>query len=80
MSKSGSEGRADRSAHAMTDGQRAYEQRRATEAGVSLDAWMARKARAAAAAATATPTPRPKAPRKKSGLLARLLDRAHRPL
>ena len=63
----------------MTDGQRAYEQRRAAKAGKSLDSWLEQKrkrqeAEAKAAASAAPPPP------KKSGLFRRLLDRAHKPL
>ena len=59
----------------MSKGQRAYEQRRADEAGLSLDAWLKRKTREAAAPAPAAA----KAPARK-GLIGRLLDRAHKPL
>ena len=61
---------------AMSAGKIAYETRRAAEAGLSLDAWLKRKAREAAPAASA---PVRKAPARK-GLIARLLDKAHRPL
>lgn len=67
----------------LTDGQRAYEARRAAKAGVPLEKWLAEKdkrakldaaelAREAAAAKPATP--------EKKGWLGRLLDRAHQPL
>ncbi len=64
---------------AMSRGKLAYEARRATEAGMTLEAWLSKKARDAARAAadtvrTAKGPPRPK------GLIARLLDRAHKPL
>lgn len=66
----------------LSEGQRAYEAKRAAKAGVSLDKWMADKARAQEAAAraerkaaeAARPVPR------KRGLLARLIERAHKPL
>ncbi len=61
----------------LSTGQREYEMRRAKEAGVSLEAWMARKARAAAAAVPAEGRPPAKTRRS---LFAKLLDRAHRPL
>lgn len=62
----------------MTEGQRAYEAKRAAKAGVSLDKWLTMKtqerdqltAKAAAAAA----------PAKKPGFLARLLERANKPI
>jgi hypothetical protein len=65
----------------LTDGQRAYEQRRAAKAGVSLDKWLDTKRREQEAAAKArakaeAPPPPPKPP----GLLSRLIDRAHKPL
>ena len=65
----------------LTDGQRAYEAKRAAKAGMSLDKWLASKQRQVAAeerekqkAAEATKPP------KKPGLISRLLDRAHKPL
>ena len=78
MAKSGSDD--GRPSRALTDGQRAYETRRAEEAGLSLEAWMARKSRAAAAAAAAAPASRPAATKAGKGLFARLLDRAHKPI
>jgi hypothetical protein len=65
----------------LTDGQRAYEEKRAARAGMSIDKWLASKQRdaeqeaAARARATAAPTPT-----KKPGLLGRLIERAHQPL
>jgi hypothetical protein len=65
----------------MTEGQRAYEARRAAKAGLSLDKWLAAKERdrlaeekAKAKAVDQTKTAKP------PGLLKRLLDRAHKPL
>jgi hypothetical protein len=66
----------------MSEGQRAYEAKRAAKAGMSLDKWMnlkdreraqelREKEKAAKAAAE---------PPKKPGILSRLLDRAHKPL
>jgi hypothetical protein len=65
----------------MSEGQRAYEARRAARAGMSLEKWLAQKGRERAAETraqtdAAKPAPRPKKP----GLWSRLLDRAHRPL
>ena len=65
----------------MTDGQKAYEAKRAAKAGVSLDKWLDIKQREqeraekekVKAAKTAQPA-------KKPGLFARLIDRAHKPL
>ena len=67
----------------LTDGQRAYEARRAAKAGLSLDKWLAAKEREAADAARAEEKARKAGevkPAKPPGLLRRLLDRAHRPL
>ena len=65
----------------MSEGQRAYEAKRAAKAGMSLDKWLARKDRERAAEARAqTEATRPAPPPKKPGLLSRLLDRAHKPL
>jgi hypothetical protein len=65
----------------LTEGQRAYEARRAAKAGLSLDKWLASKQREQEAetrekqkaAEAARPT-------KKPSLISRLLDRAHKPL
>ena len=61
----------------MTEGQRAYEQKRAAKAGKSLDGWLdqKRKQQESAAKQAAPPTPP-----KKPGLIRRLLDRAHKPI
>jgi hypothetical protein len=65
----------------MSEGQRAYEAKRAAKAGMSLDKWLARKDRERAAEARAqTESARPAPPPRKPGLLSRLLDRAHKPL
>lgn len=65
----------------LTEGQRAYEAKRAAKAGMSLDKWLALKQREAEAEAKlklkATEAVKPAKP---PGLLSRLLDRAHRPL
>jgi hypothetical protein len=68
----------------LTEGQRAYESKRAAKAGMSLDKWLAQKerertaeadalARAAAAAKEAV-TP------KKQGFFSRMLAKAEKPL
>ena len=62
-------------ARAMSQGQLAYETRRAAEAGLSLDAWLARKARDAAG-----PVVKAEPAVKARGLVGRLLDRAHKPI
>jgi hypothetical protein len=63
----------------MTDGQRAYEAKRAAKAGVSLDKWLAMKARERVAEEKAREKPDVKPP-KKPGLITRLIDWAHKPL
>jgi len=66
----------------LTDGQRAYEARRAAKAGVSLEKWLATKDRQAAEAARAESKAATQARKttKKPGILARLIERAHKPL
>ncbi|WP_428488177.1 hypothetical protein [Rhodopila sp.] len=64
----------------LTEGQRAYEAKRAAKAGMSLDKWLASKQRQQEAEVKA----RLKAeiavkPPKPPGFFARLLERAHRP-
>lgn len=61
----------------MTDGQRAYEQKRAAKAGKSLDTWLDQKRKQQENAAKQAAPPEPP---KKPGLIRRLLDRAHKPL
>ncbi|HEX4368814.1 MAG TPA: hypothetical protein VH023_18395 [Rhodopila sp.] len=65
----------------LTEGQRAYEAKRAAKAGMSLDKWLTSKqrqqeadAKAKLKAAEAAKPPKP------PGFLGRLLERAHRPL
>ncbi|MCX7685447.1 MAG: hypothetical protein N2Z67_09280 [Acetobacteraceae bacterium] len=74
---------ADRPESRLSPGQRAYEERRARKAGMSLEKWLALKekdraaeeAKARKAAAPAKP-----APAKKPGFFQRLLEKAERPL
>lgn len=60
----------------MTDSQRAYEQKRAAKAGMSLEKWIAAKER--------KPTPEAAPPKaaapKKPNLFSRLIERAQKPL
>ncbi len=65
----------------MTEGQRAYEAKRAAKAGVSLEKWLSQKERdrqqeVKAREEAAKPPPPPKKP----GFFSRLLDKAHKPL
>lgn len=64
----------------LTDGQRAYEARRAAKAGMTLEAWLREKEkRAKAEAAEAAKATTPEAA-KKPGFFSRLLERAQKPL
>ena len=60
----------------MSEGQLAYEQRRAAKAGKSLDTWLEGKRKADAEQAKAAAPAKPRKP----NLLSRLIDRAHQPL
>lgn len=67
----------------MTEGQRAYEAKRAAKAGMSLERWLDQKAKEAAAERTAAAkaqqaeaTPAKKPP----GFFARLLEKAQKPI
>jgi len=69
----------------LTEGQRAYEAKRAAKAGMSLEKWLAAKEKDAAAEAKAKAKAEEKAreaakPPKPPGLFARLLERAQKPL
>ena len=66
----------------LSEGQRAYEAKRAAKAGMSLDKWLASKQRQQEAEARAREkAAEPAKPaKKKPGLFARLLERAHKPL
>jgi hypothetical protein len=65
----------------MTEGQRAYEARRAAKAGLSLDKWLAAKERDRLAEERAKAKAMEAVkPAKPPGFFRRLLDRAHKPL
>jgi len=65
----------------LTEGQRAYEARRAAKAGVSLEKWLAQKEKQAQAdAAAQRKAAEPPKPAKKPGFFARLLEKAQKPL
>ena len=65
----------------LSEGQRAYEAKRAAKVGMSLDKWLASKQRAQEAEERARQkAAEPPKPVKKPGLLARLLERAQKPL
>lgn len=67
-------------AKALSEGQRAYEARRAAKAGMSLDKWLEAKAKDREAEARAHAKTGAAKPAKKPGLIGRLLERAQRPL
>jgi hypothetical protein len=69
----------------MTEAQRAYEAKRAAKAGLTLERWLERKEKAAAGereavAATAKQRQPAAGAKGKLGFLARLLERAQKPL
>ena len=65
----------------LSEGQRAYEAKRAAKAGMSLEKWLAAKEKdAQAEAAARQKAAAPPAPPKKPGFFARLLEKAQKPL
>jgi hypothetical protein len=66
----------------LSDGQRAYEAKRAAKAGMNLDRWLENKQRAQQAEERAREKAAAEAakPAKKPGLISRLIERAHKPL
>jgi hypothetical protein len=64
----------------MSEGQRAYEEKRAAKAGMSLQKWLDAKDRDRREEERAREKAVKQAEPKKRGLLTRLLDRAHKPL
>lgn len=73
-------GQAVKTKRTLTEGQRAYEARRAAKAGMSLDKWLDAKQRQQQAEARAKQkVTAPVKPTKKPGLFARLIERAQRP-
>ncbi len=62
----------------MSEGQRAYEARRAAKAGMSLEKWLELKSKEAASRARQARVETPAA--KKPGLISRVLEKARRPL
>lgn len=63
----------------LTEGQRAYEAKRAAKAGMTLEAWLREKEKRAKAEAEAAKVVAPEPP-KKPGFFTRLLERAQKPL
>jgi hypothetical protein len=65
----------------MTDAQRAYEEKRAAKAGLSLDKWLELKERDRRDEVRAREQAvRAAAPPKQPGFFSRLIERAHKPL
>jgi hypothetical protein len=66
----------------LTEGQRAYEAKRAAKAGMSLEKWLdvKRREREAEERARRKEAAEVAKQPKKPSLIARLLDRAHKPL
>ncbi|MGE0223107.1 MAG: hypothetical protein AB7F35_22130 [Acetobacteraceae bacterium] len=65
----------------MTEGQRAYEAKRAAKNGMSLEKWLVAKERDREAEEKAKQKAvEPPKPAKPPGFLARLIERAQRPL
>lgn len=62
----------------MSEGQRAYESRRAAKAGMSLDKWLESKEKEAETRAREEAVEKPKT--KRPSLFSRLIDKAHKPL
>ena len=69
--------------HKMTAGQRAYEAKRAAKAGVTLEKWLAQKAKEAEAErllTTRAAQAEQPAKMRKPGFFSRLLEKAQRPI
>ena len=64
----------------LTEGQRAYEAKRAAKAGMSLERWLDSKQRAAEAEARAREKAAEPPKPKKNTLFSRLMERAQKPL
>ena len=65
----------------MTEGQRAYETKRAAKAGMSLDKWLDLKSREAQEEARAREeAAKPPTPPKPPGFFGRMLDKLHKPI
>lgn len=79
--KPGSPPKTGKAAAALTEGQRAYEAKRAAKAGMSLEKWLDSKQRQAAIEAKARQkATEPPKPAKPPGFFSRLLERAQKPL
>jgi hypothetical protein len=71
----------DKTIKTMTAAQRAYEEKRAARAGMSLDKWLDSKRRQQEEQVRAAEAGKPKAkPAKAPGFFSRLIERAQKPL
>jgi len=69
------------SKRSLTEGQRAYEAKRAAKAGMSLDKWLdSKERRQQAETQTQAKSVDAARPPKKPGFFSRLLERAQKPL
>jgi hypothetical protein len=64
----------------MSEGQRAYEAKRAAKAGMSLEKWLDAKDRERLAEERAKEKAAKQAEPRKPGFFSRLIDKAHKPL
>ena len=64
----------------LSEGQRAYEAKRAAKAGMSLEKWLAAKDKEAAAEAKSREKAAAAAKPKKRGLISRLIEKGHKPI
>jgi hypothetical protein len=64
----------------LSEGQRAYEAKRAAKAGMSLERWLEHKQKAQETEARTREKAAQPAKPKKQGLFSRLIERAHKPL
>ena len=64
----------------MSEGQRAYEAKRAARAGMSLEKWLSQKEKEAKAERSVARAQPAEPAARKPGFLARLLEKAQKPL
>ena len=75
----GTELKPSKTTRTLTEGQRAYEAKRAAKAGMSLEKWLSSKQREQEAETRARKKVEAVKAPKKPGLFSRLLERAQRP-
>ena len=64
----------------LSEGQRAYEAKRASKAGMSLEKWLEVKEKDREAEARARQKAAEQPKEKKTGFFSKLIERAHKPL